>query len=260
MVFNYFEIGVDMSSLSSGLTNESGSSVDADIPSDVSTILVNSKVGKNTLLISEAPKRPEAAVQLNPAMIDLIDICMKEDLDEIVLGLFNDKDKYILFMKTVLVGVIRKKKWNEMFSVHCNKYYKYITPSDEAFGILTLDNNGDRLICTALNMKDKDKLCIPKYTNVHGEKRMRRNNERGWSKIGQKKYWELEDKIITWRKDNLEKMEEYHKEILKLHGIVDSQNDMLEQQEEILKRKLEAEEEAKDICLQMFKKKMMVAV
>ena len=110
----FLSSGIDLSSLS---TNSSGDD-DSTIDTSVTT---RSTVGKNTLIISEAPKRPIAATDnLNQNMIKLIDVCMNEDVEEIIKELFEDINLYVLFMKTVLTGVIRMKRWNMMLSVASN--------------------------------------------------------------------------------------------------------------------------------------------
>ena len=246
--------GIDLSSLLSNLSGDDDSTTDA-------SETTRSTVGKNTLIISEAPKRPIAATDnLNQSMIKLINICMNEDVEESIKELFENINLYVLFMKTVLTGVIRMRRWNMMLSVASNNYYNFITPSDEAFGIVALDNCGDRFICLALNMKDKNRLCIPKYTTVHGEKRVKDKNEKGWSKVGQMRYWKLEDKIEKWRQDNKDRLEHINREIMKSLNDVEMNEDDeedLRREEDSLKRKIALEDEARDYCLRMFKKKIV---
>lgn len=251
-----------MSSLSCSCSDSDSGDEDEDYGTNgCDSRISRSKIGKNTLIISEAPKRPLAANnKLNQNMIKLIDICMNEDIEDLIETLFEDLDLYTLFMKTVLTGVVRMKKWNMMLSVASNSYYNFITPSDEAFGIVALDNCGDRYLCLALNMQNKKMLCIPKYTTVHGEKRMKDNNEKGWTKVGQMRYWKLEHKIENWRRDNEDRLDDKNREIMKVLSdavinVDDEETRMME--EDSLKRKLAMEDEARDFCLKMFKRKIV---
>lgn len=210
-----------------------------------------STAGKKTKVLARRPKRPIAVSILNKDMVDLIDICMKDDINEVVVGIMEDHDKYKLFLRTVLFNVIRKQRWKENY--RSKPYYDFITPSDEAFGILALDNSGDRYICMALNMKNSDMMCIPKYTAVNGEKKMRQT-DRGWDGFGQRRYFKLEEKIVEWRENNENAMKDLDKVLKKDYGVKDEDVVGIEDFE-MNKRHLE-EEEAHNDALEMFKKKL----
>lgn len=248
-----YYVGTELSSLSSNSTSSASNRGNQDdVPESISVISTVGKVGKKTLILKDRPKRPEASSILNKDMLDLIDTSMKDNLSEIVTKVLGDVNVYKLFLRTVLFSVIRRKRWNDNYR---NKaYHEFITPSDEAFGILVLDNSGDRFICMALNMKtDNKNMCIPKYTTVNGEKKMR-VTDRGWDSIGTRRYFKLEKEITEWRQKNGDIMEDIDKALKDEYNV---NNEAYEEDEdnETFKRQLEEEEAQLDV-MTMFREKI----
>ena len=80
-----------------------------------------------------------------------------------------------------------------------------MTESDEAFGIILLDNNAEKYESMIQYGNIKQKWKMPKYSrrNMTGK-----CNGKGWSYVAINKYFKLKNAIGKWRDENEDRMVE----------------------------------------------------
>ena len=130
-------------------------------------------------------------------------VTMKHILDLIENGnadlIFKCKHKHYYFLKNCVINVISKKKWRD----NCtrNDYFRFITPSDEGFALVVLDNNYDRYM-DIYNNSDPNKTIFeqPKYTNV-ATKGVKDTVGKGWNDKGKMEFQRYTEMVIEQRKE-----------------------------------------------------------
>ena len=130
-------------------------------------------------------------------------ITMKEILKRIdnsdAKSILVNKELHYYFLKHCVVNVITRKKWKE----NCarNDYYNYITPSDEGFALVVIDNNIERYRQMQLNtdpdFKDFEQ---PKYTTVTN-KGAANNVGKGWNDKGKIEFQRYTEMVIEKRSE-----------------------------------------------------------
>ena len=114
-------------------------------------------------------------------------------------GIFQTKELHYLFLKHCVINVIAKKKWNE--NCERNDYYKFITPSDEGFALVVLDNNIERYWDMVKNDDPENKDFVqPRYTSAT-KNGMSNNVGKGWNDRGKMEFQRYTEMIIDMRKD-----------------------------------------------------------
>ena len=110
-----------------------------------------------------------------------------------------NKDLHYYFLKHCVVNVITRKKWKE----NCarNDFYRFITPSDEGFAFLTIDNNIERYREMEVNTDpDFKHFAQPKYTTVT-MKGASKNIGKGWNDKGKIEFQRYTELVIEKRSD-----------------------------------------------------------
>ena len=111
-----------------------------------------------------------------------------------------NKDLHYFFLKNCVVNVITKKKWKE--NSPRNNYYKFITPSDEGFAFVVLDNNVERYRAMQQNTDPDYKDCTqPRYTNVT-TKGSTNNVGKGWNDRGKMEFQRYTEMVMEKRNQN----------------------------------------------------------
>ena len=98
-----------------------------------------------------------------------------------------NKDLHYFFLKHCVVNVVTKKKWKD----NCarNDYYKSITPSDEGFAFVVIDNNIERYRAMQQNTDpDYKDFTQPRYTTVTTTKGAANNVGKGWNDRGEMEF------------------------------------------------------------------------
>jgi hypothetical protein len=127
-------------------------------------------------------------------MKELIERVVHKRLDLIYL----EEELFYLFMRVCVQYIISKRKWNACSMTQ--KYYEYVTVSDEAFAFLVLENNGKRYLDMANKAVEKINWSKPIYTDVSQKgARNRELQTRGWTSEGKIRYMTIYDEIDKYR-------------------------------------------------------------
>ena len=130
-------------------------------------------------------------------------VTMKEILSLIDNGnaesILKCRHLHYYFLKNCVINVTSKKKWRDNCSR--NDYFKFVTPSDEGFALVVLDNNIDRYM-DIYNNSDPNKTIFeqPKYTNV-ATKGVKDTVGKGWTDKGKLEFQRYTEMIIDTRRD-----------------------------------------------------------
>ena len=142
---------------------------------------------------------------------ELIDITRQdyeENVEDLLTKLYEDKERFYTFLILVCKHIVTKKKWRrKKIQQH---YYEFITESDEAFGILLMDNNAEKYKSINKYRSHKQLWDRPKYSRCG-----KRTSPvgKGWSCEAKMKYFKLKYAIENWRDNNEDRMIELAKHV-----------------------------------------------
>ena len=179
---------------------------------------------------------------------ELLDIAVKNEdkesgitWDDIVKQLYESNERFYQFVMLVCKHVITKTKWKN--SKMGSYYFEFISESDEAFALLMMDNNADRLI-------DMVELGKERYVDWRRTKYTPTGKGcvgRGWSLVGKKKFYSLESAITRWRDENDDRMQDLGEYVNSKYvekesdmPLLDVDNERNEERMKCLKRSVES--------------------
>jgi len=155
----------------------------------------------------------------------IIDLNSQEKMKELIERvahkridlIYSEKELFHLFMRVCTQQIIGKRKWTTCSITQ--RYYEYVTVSDEAFAFLVLENNGKRYLDMANTAVEKIDWSNPKYTDVSQKGAQKRELQtRGWTSEGKMRYMAIYKEINEYRyneeKFDTEKKEDLAKYII----------------------------------------------
>ena len=142
------------------------------------------------------------AVTTSTSSVQRTPITMTEVLKRIddgdAISILANKDLHYFFLKHCVVNVITRKKWKENSAR--NNFYNFITPSDEGFAFVVLDNNMKRYRAMQENTDPDYKDCTqPRYTNVTN-KGAANNVGKGWNDRGKMEFQRYTEMVMEKRR------------------------------------------------------------
>ena len=175
--------------------NKDSSTVSSDNShvSEMTSVVLN----RNELLVGQL-KKYNTLVKISNQNYEDENACIEE--------LYSNEEIFYFFLFVVVKHVIGKMKWKRMKTEE--NYYDFITPSDEAFALLIIDNCADRfesMITLGPNVS-RNQWKATKYTPSGGEGSV--GGGRCWKQEGISKYYAMMDLIHTWRKSNVIRLKE----------------------------------------------------
>ena len=141
--------------------------------------------------------------------------------------LYENEYLYFLFHYVCVVSVIFRTKWKR-FKLH-RYYYDYVTPSDEAFAIIVLENNLERYKERGDSNIDEESYSQKTKYTITNEKRLKGI---GWKRQGIIRFAKLQIEVEDMRERIPNRIKELAKHLKTCYRQLYNKND--ESEEEIL--------------------------
>ena len=160
-------------------------------------------------------------------MSEIIKLVKDDKFEEI----YNNVYLFLLFHMTCIVIVIFKRNWNKYRSTQ--NYYTYVSPSDEAFAYIILENNAERYTEIADSKIHKKDYCkTTKYTFGNDQ----RLKGVGWKNEGILKFFNIQKRVELFRETKVNVITESAENVKHIYSDIsdnDEIDDLLLSQEEI---------------------------
>ena len=160
-------------------------------------------------------------------MSEIIKLVKDDKFEEI----YNNVYLFLLVHMNCIVNVIFKRNWNKYRSTQ--NYYTYVSPSDEAFAYIILENNAERYTEIADSTIKKEDYCkTTKYTFANDQ----RLKGVGWKNEGILKFFNIQKRVELFRETKANVITELAENLKQIYSDLsdnDEINDLILSQEEM---------------------------